>query len=195
MALVGGLALVVAGANCAVGAGASGGILGCPPYSVGAAGVCIPSGPSYPLDFYPEMHYTQAFRPEEPPRLDPPEEAVPVTGRPLRVEADRASQLRSPVADTPENLERATRLYQVNCRMCHGPVGHGDSLLTAYFQAANRPTPVDFSSDRVRGRTDGELYANISNGIGGMPPFGRLLSSEERWLLVLYVRSVGSQTR
>ena len=47
-----------------------------------------------------------------------------------------------------------------------------------------------FLSASVRERSDGQLYWLIVNGIGNMPPFHDLLTEEEVWGLVGYVRSV-----
>ena len=44
--------------------------------------------------------------------------------------------------------------------------------------------PADYTTDDIRGRTDGQLYYAITSGIGLMPRFGPLLNEEDRWLLV-----------
>ncbi|MBI2941616.1 MAG: cytochrome c [Chloroflexi bacterium] len=160
-----------------------------------ALGGCIPTGPTYPVDFYHEMHYTQMYRAYEPPRLAPPDEAVPTTGRAPRYTAAEAAQLRNPLQPTPANLERARALYRRDCATCHGAEGKGNGIISAYFQTARAPTPVDFASERVRNRTDGEVWHYIGQGIGLMPPFENLLGEEERWLLVLAIREMGGPGR
>ncbi len=75
--------------------------------------------------------------------------------------------------------------------MCHGAQGRGDGSVTAYFQREGAPAPVDFASDRVKGRNEGQLFWVLTNGLGAMPPFGSLLTAEERWTLVYFVQSVG----
>jgi mono/diheme cytochrome c family protein len=73
--------------------------------------------------------------------------------------------------------------------MCHGQAGKGDGILAAYFKAANQKPPADYTAESVQARSDGELFAIISNGLGQMPPFRDLLSYEDRWSLVYQIRT------
>jgi len=149
---------------------------------------------AYPIDFYSEMHYQPSFRVQEPPTRPVPAESVPRTRTEVPYGYERqqeAARLTNPLPATPETVQRGQALYRRNCAPCHGPQGRGDGIIANYFRQANVPPPVDFTSDRVRGRTDGELFFYISNGIGNMPPFRTLMTEEERWALVAYIRSVG----
>ena len=47
----------------------------------------------------------------------------------------------------------------------------------------------DLTSDTVKNQDDVTNFAWITNGVTVMPSFARLLSVEERWLLVNYIRS------
>ncbi len=154
---------------------------------------CVPSSPTYPFDIFPEMHYSPAYRPQEPPRLLPADGAVPVTGRAPQVDLNQARQFQNPIPNTPENSQRSDRLYQINCRPCHGPNGRGDGFVASYFRQAGVNPPVDYAGPEERALTDGEIFAIIGNGFGAMPPFGNLLTEEERWLLVKLIRSVQAQ--
>ena len=147
---------------------------------------------AYPIDVFPEMHYEPAYRRLEPNRLPPPPGAVPITGGKPAYTFDQAGGQTSPVPATADSLAAARASYGVNCAMCHGTSGHGDSAVAAYLRGAGVVPPVDFASARVRGRSDGQLYWLITNGIGNMPPFHDLLTEEEVWSLVTYVRSVGA---
>ncbi|MDQ6673988.1 MAG: cytochrome c [Chloroflexota bacterium] len=151
-----------------------------------AAG-CGPT--TYPADVFPEMHYQPSDRRLEPPREAPPEDAVPVTGSTPRLSFDDATPLTNPVPATPQSLERAQALQHVNCAACHGPDGHGQGPVAAYFSPV---PPVDFRSDRVRNRTDGQLFWIIANGLGNMPAFRDLLSEQDLWTVVLFVRQSGA---
>jgi mono/diheme cytochrome c family protein len=136
------------------------------------------------------MHYQASQRRLEPRRLAAPDGAVPVTGGRPRLTFEEAGRLQNPVARGPESLEQARRIYRVNCAMCHGPNGDGQSIIAGYFRAAGVVPPVDFDSDRVRARTDGQLYWIVANGLGNMPPFGSLLTEEELWTVVHFIRGV-----
>ena len=152
-----------------------------------SVGACGPT--SYPADVFPEMHYQQSVRRLEPQRLAPPDDAVPVTGSTPRLSFDDATGLANPVAGTGESLQRAQQLARVNCAACHGAEGHGDGPVAGYFSPVR---PVDFRSDRVRSRTDGQLFWLVANGLGNMPAFRALLSEQDLWTVVLFVRQAGS---
>ena len=150
---------------------------------------CNP-GP-YPADVFPEMHYAPSQRREEPTRRSPPSGAVPISGGRPTYTFDQAASLANPVASSPEADQRAAELYRVNCAMCHAQDGHGQGPVAHYFSDAGVVPPVDFANDRVRSRTDGQLYWIVANGLGGMPAFGRLLTDEQLWLLVHAIRAAG----
>ena len=147
-------------------------------------------GPTtYPADVFPEMHYQPSVRRLEPQRLSPPADAVPVNGSTPRLSFDDASSLPNPVAGTDEALQRARDLARVNCAACHGVDGHGQGPVAAYFTPVR---PVDFRSDRVRNRSDGQLFWIVANGLGNMPAFRDLLSEQDLWTLVLFIREAGA---
>ncbi len=148
---------------------------------------CYGSG-VYPVDFYYEMHYQPVHKFGEPDRLAPNPEAVPISGKELPVALDTAKELQNPLPRTAQVQARAQELYRVNCAMCHGQTGKGDGILQAYFKAANQKLPADYTTDAVKARTDGELFAIITNGLGQMPAFKDLLSYEDRWALVHQIR-------
>jgi mono/diheme cytochrome c family protein len=146
----------------------------------------VACGPTtYPADVFPEMHYQPSDRRMEPPREAPPADAVPVTGSTPHLSFDDATSLQNPIADTPAAIGDAQGLARVNCASCHGATGHGDGPVAGYFSPVR---PVDFASERVRNRTDGQLFWLIGNGIGNMPAFRDLLTERELWMVVLFVR-------
>ena len=78
------------------------------------------------------------------------------------------------------------------CTNCHGEEGKGNGPLANSFN----PRPRDFTDADDIGwhkvRTDGEIFWAISKGTEyGMIPFEDMLSEEERWELVDYIRSLG----
>ncbi len=143
-------------------------------------------GPTtYPVDLFPEMHYQSSPRRLEPERLPPVADSVPTGGALARLSFQDAGPLRPPrtLSDAPP--ERISDLMRINCAMCHGPGGHGDGPVAPYFTPVR---PVDFRSERVRQRTDGQLFWLVANGIGNMPPFRSLLSEDDLWLAVKAIR-------
>lgn len=148
---------------------------------------CYPG--AYPIDIFIEMHYQPSQRRLEPNRLAAPADSVPMSGRaPVHTIAE-ARDLASPLQRDQAGTARAQRLYATNCALCHGADGRGKSVTGEHFARSKIVTPpVDLAGERVSQRTDGELYWFISNGIGAMPHFRSLLTEQERWLLVDFIR-------
>jgi mono/diheme cytochrome c family protein len=133
------------------------------------------------------MHYQPSYRRLEPDRAAPPADAVPVTGSTPQMSFDDATSLTNPAPPSGENLQRAVQLERVNCATCHATDGHGQGPVATYFSPVK---PVDFASERVRNRTDGQLFWLVANGIGNMPAFRSLLSETDLWTVILFVRQV-----
>jgi mono/diheme cytochrome c family protein len=152
---------------------------------------CMPG--AYPLDFFNEMHYQPSQRREQPQRLAPAPDAVPVTGARVPTTFRDAATLQNPVGGSPQTLGRAHALYAVNCSACHGSKGDGQGLVASYFQAAGFVAPVAFGTDRVRGRSDGQLYWLITYGIGNMPAFKNLLSEQDVWTVIQAIHEFQAQ--
>jgi mono/diheme cytochrome c family protein len=92
---------------------------------------------------------------------------------------------KSPLPADPKNVEQGEKIAKVNCISCHGPKGKGDGVAAA----ALNPKPADWTSSRVQGETDGELFWKISNGRGPMPPW-KHLPENDRWAVIQFIRSL-----
>lgn len=102
------------------------------------------------------------------------------------------ADLRNPVpADVP-SLDRGEAIYLKNCAACHGVSGMGDTELG---QALDPPVAPIAHTGRMM--NDGYLFWRISDGgipFGtAMPAWGMALEEEDRWHLVNYIRSLGSE--
>ncbi len=74
-------------------------------------------------------------------------------------------------------------IYTKNCKTCHGNPGKGDFLITL------KPHPVDLASSTTQKYTDGDLFYIISTGRQIMPSFKNVLSEDERWKVISFIRS------
>lgn len=182
---------------------------------------CANAGPSrgsYPLDWFTEMHYNPSFKTQEPPSLSAPSEGVPtMAGRGVEYVLDlslpapsevsytmeEARELQNPVPRSDAAVALGSRVFQVNCSMCHGAAGLGDGPMRERLAEAGYGTaPPDLTAaGPTVAKPDGEIYQVITKGFGEaylsgranakdfvMPPFAKLLTSEERWALVHYIR-------
>ena len=92
---------------------------------------------------------------------------------------------KNPLPSDPKGVEQGEKIAKINCASCHGAKGKGDGAAAI----ALNPKPADWTSDRVQSESDGELFWKISNGRGPMPPW-KHLSENDRWAIVLYIRSL-----
>jgi len=103
--------------------------------------------------------------------------------RPVPEAAKRAM---NPLLPSPAALDAARAVYRDKCTNCHGDSGKGDGSEAASYY----PAPADFTDQpQMKAMTDGELFYRITNGRKPMPSFKRKLTDEQRWQLVLLVRS------
>ncbi len=93
----------------------------------------------------------------------------------------------NPFPPTEENVHDGQRAFRSYCFACHGLDGQNTGVPFADRMAP--PVPSLASKD-VQGFKDGQLKWIIENGIypSGMPASKGMLSDEEMWKIVLYVR-------
>jgi mono/diheme cytochrome c family protein len=132
--------------------------------------------------------------------FSPPEGTVPVGWgdivNPAMLSAADQETIVNPQSATLESLKNGQKLFDVNCRACHGKTGGGDGPIAA----PNGPiagvlpigpgSPMGFSL--APGLTDGHIYTTISLGRGRMPNYRRI-SPEGRWDVVNYIRDLNGQ--
>lgn len=93
----------------------------------------------------------------------------------------------NPVPATVAVVDQGKELFAAHCVVCHGPQARGDGPLAGEMW----PPPSDLTL-HTAWHTDGELFWFISKGVAGteMPAFEHLLTEEERWTVVRYLRSL-----
>jgi mono/diheme cytochrome c family protein len=102
------------------------------------------------------------------------------------------SGTRNPVAPTAQNLEEGRVSYEKQCAFCHGLDGRGQ----AQQSGVQFYPPVPAIAGPTVDLTDGQIQSTITNGIRytGMPSFSKVLSPEEVWKVVLWVRHISQST-
>ncbi len=109
----------------------------------------------------------------------------------LMVEAYPTSFYRSPSGFSAAAIAIGAELYPTHCATCHGARGQGDG------PAAKRLAvpPADLTAAHLWDHSDGELFWWLSHGMdnpeGGlaMPGFADVLTEDERWALIDWVRA------
>ena len=132
---------------------------------------------SYPVDIFYEQHYQQSYKSHEPPRL------AGVAG---------AVAFYPPPPNTTDGS--VAHLFEVNCQMCHGAGAKGDGpvlnlLINEYgYETAITADLTTLTPEAI----EGFLKVNVRpfGPTSVMPPFGKLLSEDERWALANYIDSL-----
>jgi mono/diheme cytochrome c family protein len=93
---------------------------------------------------------------------------------------------KNPLTASEAVLNAAKPVYDQKCVDCHGETGKGDGSDAMMYD----PPPANLTdAARMSKLTDGEIYYQITEGRKPMPSFKTKLTDEQRWQLVLLVRS------
>jgi DMSO reductase family type II enzyme heme b subunit len=99
--------------------------------------------------------------------------------------------------ETPETVAKGKEIYMERCSFCHGLDGDGNGPVADYLH----PRPRDFTIAAYKFRTtqsgevplDEDLFRTLTKGIQGtaMQSFEGILSEEERWQVIYYIKTFG----
>ena len=98
-------------------------------------------------------------------------------------------EVKSPMAQTPQNLADGKALFTTFCSPCHGVEGQGDGIVTQH----GFPPPPSYSKGNssrggaMKDLTDGKIYHTITYGVNAMGSYASQLNPDERWKVIMYV--------
>ena len=94
----------------------------------------------------------------------------------------------NPVKPTAESQGKAKGLYQIDCAMCHGDNGNGQTDIAKSMSL----TMTDFSDPKTLANSqDGQLFDIIRNGKDKMPPEAAGRANDNMvWNLIIYIRNM-----
>ncbi|MBU93409.1 MAG: hypothetical protein CL723_02315 [Chloroflexi bacterium] len=173
----------------------------------------IPKSGSHAIMIFSEMHYQPSFKSQEIPRIMPNPEAVPMNGKEINRTPEEYKSLNIPSQYNANELySQGSLLYAENCVFCHGDNLDGKGKYRDYVniksdagKVINKGAyPANLLSDKTAKSTDGEIYAFISKGSrtglaqysnnlsisSGMLAYDSILTEQERWALVSYIRRI-----
>ena len=132
---------------------------------------------SYPVDIFYEQHYQQSYRSQEPPRL------AGVAG---------AVAFYPPAVSSVTNT--GAELFLVNCQMCHGVDAKGTGpVLNILRTSYNYETFITPDLTTLPASAIEPFLRATSRPFGPdsvMPPFGKLLTAEERTAIAQYISTL-----
>jgi mono/diheme cytochrome c family protein len=98
-----------------------------------------------------------------------------------------------PMTVTPQMVRRGQERFNIYCSVCHGLTGAGDGLVAKRAEVLQEPMwvpPISLYAEHVQTQPEGQIFETITNGIRTMPPYGTRIEPEDRWAIILYVRSL-----
>ncbi len=133
------------------------------------------------------MYRSEAVQPlARAPRVSP-DDTLPVHGGEPPMTREQATvKLHNPLPATPENIARGKELYLTNCAPCHGESGLGDGSAAKVLSRK----PADLVHGISKMLPEGYIYGTIRDGGIVMPSLADAMSQDERWQVVLFVRSL-----
>jgi len=125
-----------------------------------------------------------------------PQGSVPITGTiapgfafervPMGLPAASPyNALVNPVPADSASVSRGRIQFQINCAVCHGPLGAGNGVVLKYGMAG---PPIGAGAPSA-GYSDGYIFGMIRNGRGLMPSYNRI-EEHDRWDVVNYLRAL-----
>ena len=169
--------------------------------SVGASWI-FSSDPTKPnFEFLPQMAHSpryNAFAPNpnfaDGSTLQRPEPGTIARGSmPLHYAATpqdalrAGEELKSPLSfDNARARERGAFVFSNFCGVCHGAGGAGNGPVAQ----RGYPPPPSLLADHALKMKDGQLFHVLSYGQNNMPSYASQLSREDRWNVIIYVRSM-----
>jgi mono/diheme cytochrome c family protein len=123
---------------------------------------------------------------------EPPPGTIPRGRPPLHFaatpeDAKRAGrELANPAAANAAALARGETVYQSFCLTCHGGQGKGDGPVAQ----RGFPAPPSLLAPNALGLADGQMFHILTWGQGNMPSYASQVDREDRWKVILYVRSL-----
>jgi mono/diheme cytochrome c family protein len=91
-----------------------------------------------------------------------------------------------PVPVTKELIDRGQERYNINCIVCHGPVGNGDGMVVR----RGFPKPPTYHDDRLRNAPVGHFFDVMTNGWGKMNSYAYQVPPADRWAIAAYIRAL-----
>ncbi|MBG7629890.1 MAG: cytochrome c [Bacteroidetes bacterium] len=102
---------------------------------------------------------------------------------------DKYEKMKNTTEANAENLAIGKTLYSKHCKSCHGKTGQGDGTKSGEVDG----DLGDFSSEEFQAQSDGALFYKSYIGRDDMPNYEKKMTEEDMWILVHYMRLLGTK--
>ena len=160
--------------------------------------------PRRPIEVFVDMRRQPKLRPQHPSAFfaDGLTSQLPVAGAIARDDPYEDSPLDSgkipgttnwvqtiPMPVTAELMARGQERFDIYCAACHGATGEGKGA-PAKFGMAIIANLHDNSGRKIPQQPDGQIFNTITYGLNLMGAYGGLISVEDRWAIIAYLRAL-----
>jgi mono/diheme cytochrome c family protein len=98
----------------------------------------------------------------------------------------RAAAKKNPVPANETSIALGKKIYERQCLACHGTKGKGDGPVATHLEKR----PGNLASPKLWEQSDGALFWKVNEGHRPMPTFKNVMSDEERWPVINYIRTL-----
>ena len=97
-----------------------------------------------------------------------------------------SNSLKNPFEGNAAATAEGKMIYNQMCVLCHGLQGKGNGEAGLSLERK----PANFLALKVVNQTDGNIFWKITNGKAPMATYEELLTEDQRWKLVNYIREL-----
>lgn len=97
-----------------------------------------------------------------------------------------ANDIKNPYKGDEKATAKGKKLFNSMCYICHGKTGEGNG----FAGVSLTPRPANFLSTFVKNETDGAIFWKMTEGKPPMASYKDLLTEDQRWDLVCYIRKL-----
>lgn len=91
-----------------------------------------------------------------------------------------------PMPVTLELVNRGESRFNIYCQQCHGRTGDGNGMIPS----RGYRRPPSYHTEALRKAPTGHFFDVMTNGFGAMPPIGKMITPQDRWAIVAYIRAL-----
>jgi mono/diheme cytochrome c family protein len=103
-------------------------------------------------------------------------------GFPFKLSADAATRKKEII----EILDRGENRFNITCLPCHGRLGDGKGMVAL----RGFRNPPSYHLERLLKAPTSHFYDVMTNGFGAMPSYAEVLTPEDRWKVIAYIRAL-----
>nr|WP_315158699.1 cytochrome c [uncultured Flavobacterium sp.] len=97
-----------------------------------------------------------------------------------------ADALQNPFKGNAKATAEGKRIFEQMCVLCHGVKGKGNGEAGLTLDKK----PANFSAFKVKNESDGVIFWKLTNGKPPMASYEELMTEDQRWQLVNYIREL-----